>query len=187
MAPSRVQLVRANTSSLEVSWGPSKTADTYLLQLQRYDIPTTPAAAAPASHAVPAPASHAVPPPGSPSAAGRFTWTGGRVGVTLPHLLCFCSGPEDGDGARCSRVAACPARSDGKDGPRLIGRRKRSRFHGNPPVCPQPISSSPQMSGMAALAAAAAAVTQKIPPSSAAVLGAVKTVSCRGDVTIGGS
>uniref|UniRef100_A0A3B5MEC6 Host cell factor 1 n=1 Tax=Xiphophorus couchianus TaxID=32473 RepID=A0A3B5MEC6_9TELE len=59
VAPSRVQLVRANTSSLEVSWGPSKTADTYLLQLQRYDIPATPAAAAPASHAVP--------PPGSPS------------------------------------------------------------------------------------------------------------------------
>uniref|UniRef100_A0A3B5QGJ6 Fibronectin type-III domain-containing protein n=1 Tax=Xiphophorus maculatus TaxID=8083 RepID=A0A3B5QGJ6_XIPMA len=47
VAPSRVQLVRANTSSLEVSWGPSKTADTYLLQLQRYDIPATPAAAAP--------------------------------------------------------------------------------------------------------------------------------------------
>uniref|UniRef100_A0A3B3UK38 Fibronectin type-III domain-containing protein n=1 Tax=Poecilia latipinna TaxID=48699 RepID=A0A3B3UK38_9TELE len=60
MAPSRVQLVRANTSSLEVSWGPSKTADTYLLQLQRYDIPatpgSTPAAAAPAGHAVPPPA-----------------------------------------------------------------------------------------------------------------------------------
>ena len=37
------------------------------------------------------------------------------------------------------------------------------------PVCSQPIGSSPQMSGMAALAAAAAS-TQKIPPSSAAVL-----------------
>lgn len=42
-APSRVQLVRANTTSLEVSWGPSQTADTYLLQLQKYDIPATPA------------------------------------------------------------------------------------------------------------------------------------------------
>uniref|UniRef100_A0AAQ6ANU7 Host cell factor 1 n=1 Tax=Amphiprion ocellaris TaxID=80972 RepID=A0AAQ6ANU7_AMPOC len=41
-APSRVQLVRANTSSLEVSWGPSQTADTYLLQLQRYNVPASP-------------------------------------------------------------------------------------------------------------------------------------------------
>lgn len=37
------------------------------------------------------------------------------------------------------------------------------------PVSPQPIGSNPQMSGMAALAAAAAA-TQKIPPSTATVL-----------------
>lgn len=36
-------------------------------------------------------------------------------------------------------------------------------------VFPQPIGSSPQMSGMAALAAAAAA-TQKIPPSGGTVL-----------------
>lgn len=52
-APTRVQLVRANTSSLEVSWGPSQTADTYLLQLQKYDIPATPAASSPASNPVP--------------------------------------------------------------------------------------------------------------------------------------
>lgn len=36
-------------------------------------------------------------------------------------------------------------------------------------LCSQPIGSSPQMSGMAALAAAAAA-TQKIPPSTGTVL-----------------
>uniref|UniRef100_A0A8C9X6Q8 Host cell factor 1 n=1 Tax=Sander lucioperca TaxID=283035 RepID=A0A8C9X6Q8_SANLU len=51
-APSRVQLVRANTASLEVSWGPSQTAETYLLQLQKYDIPTTPASS-PAPNPVP--------------------------------------------------------------------------------------------------------------------------------------
>ncbi|XP_023189701.1 host cell factor 1 isoform X1 [Xiphophorus maculatus] len=131
VAPSRVQLVRANTSSLEVSWGPSKTADTYLLQLQRYDIPATPAAAAPATHAVP--------PPGSPSAAA---------------ILKMATAP----GAAMATLSA---------GVRV-----------SPPAQPgqTPISSSPQMSGMAALAAAAA-VTQKIPPSSAAVLGAVKTVN----------
>lgn len=45
--PSRVQLVRANTSSLEVSWGAVPTADTYLLQLQKYDIPPTSATTTP--------------------------------------------------------------------------------------------------------------------------------------------
>uniref|UniRef100_A0A673WWE2 Host cell factor 1 n=1 Tax=Salmo trutta TaxID=8032 RepID=A0A673WWE2_SALTR len=45
--PSRVQLVRANTSSLEVSWGAVPTADTYLLQLQKYDIPPAAAATSP--------------------------------------------------------------------------------------------------------------------------------------------
>ena len=48
-----MQLVRANTNSLEVSWGAVSTADTYLLQLQKYDIPATPAAASPAMSATP--------------------------------------------------------------------------------------------------------------------------------------
>lgn len=52
-APARVQLVRANTNSLEVSWGAVSTADTYLLQLQKYDIPATPAAASPAMSSSP--------------------------------------------------------------------------------------------------------------------------------------
>ncbi|MXQ98721.1 hypothetical protein E5288_WYG015745 [Bos mutus] len=43
--PARVQLVRANTNSLEVSWGAVATADSYLLQLQKYDIPATAATA----------------------------------------------------------------------------------------------------------------------------------------------
>ncbi|XP_038636102.1 host cell factor 2-like isoform X2 [Scyliorhinus canicula] len=38
-APSRVQLVRASTNSLEVCWGAVPTADAYLLQLQKYDMP----------------------------------------------------------------------------------------------------------------------------------------------------
>jgi len=42
-----VQLVRANTNSLEVSWGAVPTADTYLLQLQKYDIPAATAATSP--------------------------------------------------------------------------------------------------------------------------------------------
>lgn len=38
-APSRVQLVRASTNTLEVCWGSVPTADAYLLQLQKYDLP----------------------------------------------------------------------------------------------------------------------------------------------------
>ena len=40
-APSRVQLVRASTNLLEVSWGAVPTAEAYLLQLQKYDLPPT--------------------------------------------------------------------------------------------------------------------------------------------------
>ena len=39
--PSRVQLVRASTHSLEVCWGGVPTADAYLLQVQKYDMPPT--------------------------------------------------------------------------------------------------------------------------------------------------
>lgn len=40
-APGRVQLVRASTHSLEVCWGSIPTADAYLLQVQKYDMPAT--------------------------------------------------------------------------------------------------------------------------------------------------
>uniref|UniRef100_H2YCU0 Fibronectin type-III domain-containing protein n=1 Tax=Ciona savignyi TaxID=51511 RepID=H2YCU0_CIOSA len=47
-APTRVQLVRASTHTLEVSWGSVAIADAYLLQIQKYEIvnktpPTPPA------------------------------------------------------------------------------------------------------------------------------------------------
>lgn len=38
-SPTRVQLVRASTNTLEVCWGSVPTADAYLLQLQKYDVP----------------------------------------------------------------------------------------------------------------------------------------------------
>ncbi|XP_071495473.1 host cell factor 1-like [Diadema antillarum] len=52
-SPGRVQLVRASTTTLEVSWGAVATADTYLLQLQKYDMPPT-SNAAPAAGTTPA-------------------------------------------------------------------------------------------------------------------------------------
>lgn len=73
-APSRVQLVRANTSSLEVSWGPSQTADTYLLQVQKYDIP---AATAPTSAPLSAAASS------SPKSPALASTTSANQAITL--------------------------------------------------------------------------------------------------------
>lgn len=86
-APARVQLVRANTNSLEVSWGAVSTADTYLLQLQKYDIPATPAAASPAMSATP---SQPVNSPKSPvpAAAAPLAQSLPQTGITLVH--CFC-------------------------------------------------------------------------------------------------
>ncbi|KAM4571253.1 LOW QUALITY PROTEIN: host cell factor 1b [Fundulus diaphanus] len=148
VAPSRVQLVRANTTSLEVSWGPSKTADTYLLQLQKYDIPGTPAsgsaaaASASTSHAVLVPGvvpSSCASAPGLPSAASTKSAAVLKMATAKPP----------------STMATLPA------GVRVTVPAQPGQT---------PIGSSPQMSGMAALAAAAA-VTQKIPPSPAPVLG----------------
>ena len=53
-APGRVQLVRASTHSLEVCWGSVPTADAYLLQVQKYDMPVSAASTQP-SGAVPSP------------------------------------------------------------------------------------------------------------------------------------
>lgn len=76
-----MQLVRANTNSLEVSWGSVSTADTYLLQLQKYDIPAAPS---PAVNPVP---SVPVNPPKSPAPAAAAPATTvqplAQMGITL--------------------------------------------------------------------------------------------------------
>lgn len=64
-APTRVQLVRASTNTLEICWGAVPTADAYLLQLQKYDM-ATPATPLPA---VAAAASSVTPPKPQPTPA----------------------------------------------------------------------------------------------------------------------
>lgn len=81
-APARVQLVRANTNSLEVSWGAVSTADTYLLQLQKYDIPATPAAASPAMSATPSQPVNSPKSP-APAAAAPSAQSLPQTGITL--------------------------------------------------------------------------------------------------------
>eukprot|EP00066_Takifugu_rubripes_P029976 XP_011619242.1 PREDICTED: host cell factor 1 isoform X4 [Takifugu rubripes] len=167
-APSRVQLVRANTSSLEVSWGPSQTADTYLLQVQKYDIP---AAAAPASAPLPA----AAPAPSPPKSPALVSTTAANQAITLvpsptaakaPAVLKVAAAPGSAQGASIVTVRQVPAKppvavTSLPAGVRMVVPAQAG--HG------ASAGSSPQMSGMAALAAAAAA-TQKIPPATAAVL-----------------
>lgn len=85
-APARVQLVRANTNSLEVSWGAVSTADTYLLQLQKYDIPATPAAAPPAMSATPSQPLNSPKSP-APAAAAPSAQSLPQTGITTSLWL----------------------------------------------------------------------------------------------------
>ncbi|XP_056129049.1 host cell factor 1a [Lampris incognitus] len=156
-APARVQLVRANTNSLEVSWGALSTADTYLLQLQKYDIPAaTPAATSPALSSPSLPGNS----PKSPAPAAAAP-----AAQNLPQTAILkVAAPQSATGT--SIVTVRPNQA-GKSpvtvtslppGVRMVVPAQTTQGSA--------IGSSPQMSGMAALAAAAAA-TQKIPPSSA--------------------
>ncbi|KAM8916290.1 host cell factor 1a isoform 1-T1 [Spinachia spinachia] len=156
-APARVQLVRANTNSLEVSWGAVSTADTYLLQLQKYDIPATPAAASPVMSASPVQPLNS---PKSPAPAAAAT-----SAQSLPQTAVLKVAAQQS--ATGTSVVTVRPSQPGKSpvtvtslppGVRMVMPAQTTQG--------SPIGTSPQMSGMAALAAAAAA-TQKIPPSSA--------------------
>uniref|UniRef100_A0A4X2LEZ6 Fibronectin type-III domain-containing protein n=1 Tax=Vombatus ursinus TaxID=29139 RepID=A0A4X2LEZ6_VOMUR len=198
LAPSRVHLVRANTNSLEVSWGSVPTADSYLLQLQKYEIPPAAAATSPVANPVP---SVPVNPPKSPAPATTAPTVQSltQVGITLlpqnsvtpppttpiqvlPTVpgssvpvptqgistVLKVTGPQATTGNTI--VTVRPSSQAGKAPVTVTSLPTGVRM-----VVPTPssqdtvIGSSPQMSGMAALAAAAAA-TQKIPPSVPTVL-----------------
>ncbi|XP_051949874.1 host cell factor 1-like isoform X2 [Xyrauchen texanus] len=184
LPPSRVQLVRANTNSLEVSWGAVPTADTYLLQLQKYDIPAATAATSPTVNPTPSLPVN-LPKSPLPAAAAPAAQSMPRSGVTLVQQVSSPTTAMPG-----SPLAASPrgpailklAVPHSTPGTSVVTVRQANQGAKSPVtvtslpagvrmVVPAhstqgtPIGSSPQMSGMAALAAAAAA-TQKIPPSS---------------------
>ncbi|XP_057717284.1 host cell factor 1b [Corythoichthys intestinalis] len=173
-APSRVQLVRANTSSLEVSWGPSQTADTYLLQIQKYDIPATSVATAAASTA---------------NSLKSSTPVAATLTNQIPRITLVPKSPTATVSANPSAAAKVPtvvkvATQGATSGASIVTVRQTTpKYPATMTTLPAnvrmmvpaqaaqaaPIGSSPQMSGMAALAAAAAA-TRKIPPATATVL-----------------
>ncbi|KAL7398491.1 hypothetical protein ABVT39_010742 [Epinephelus coioides] len=196
-APSRVQLVRANTTSLEVSWGPSQTAETYLLQVQKYDI------GSPASSPAPNPIPTATSVASSPKIPAPITMPPANQTVPLSGITLVPSPTASVPGSPLAAAAKSPAvlrmaaAPGAAGGPSIVTVRQAAPKSpvtvttlpaGVRMVVPAqagqgtPTGSSPQMSGMAALAAAAAA-TQKIPPSTATVLNVpagatvVKTVS----------
>ncbi|CAN9515261.1 unnamed protein product [Ophioblennius macclurei] len=173
-APSRVQLVRANTTSLEVSWGPSQTADTYLLQLQKYDIPIVAAAASPVSSPATNPGPVAVSGAGSPKTNQSVTLVPAAALVPGSPLTAATKAPAVLKVAAASGAvggtSVVTVRQATPKSPVSMATLPASVRMVVPAQHPQtPMGSSPQMSGMAALAAAAAA-TQKIPPSTATVL-----------------
>ncbi|XP_034936133.1 host cell factor [Chelonus insularis] len=63
-APPRVQLVRASTNSLELSWTPTPSAQYYILQIQKYDMPPS---TGPFPAATPASTTPVVPPVTTPA------------------------------------------------------------------------------------------------------------------------
>uniref|UniRef100_A0A8C7RCU3 Host cell factor 1 n=1 Tax=Oncorhynchus mykiss TaxID=8022 RepID=A0A8C7RCU3_ONCMY len=205
-APSRVQLVRANTNSLEVSWGAVSTADTYLLQLQKYDIPAATAVTSPALNAATSLQGNL---PKGPATAAPSAQNLPHTGITivpqassptiLPNIPRSPLAASTAHGPAILKVAAPPSGT----GTSLVTVRPNqagkspvtvtSLLPGVRMVVPAqtaqgtPVGSSPQMSGMAALAAAAAA-TQKIPPSSSTVLnipaGATLVKTMAGSTTV---
>ncbi|XP_076469600.1 host cell factor 1-like isoform X2 [Babylonia areolata] len=168
-APSRVQLVRASTNTLEVCWGAVNTADAYLLQLQKYDLPPaqTPAttasgAVAPVGTPTGTPVMRQLTPaqPGTttvlrPAGAGSVRPV---LGATLANL--GMAQPQTVRVTATPRIRAPVTLTPGTSTIRVAGSQVLTQA--TKTVTTVASTASGQMSGIAALAAAAAA-TQKIP------------------------
>lgn len=86
-APSRVQLVRATTTTLEVCWGTIPTADAYIIQIQKYDVnPPVSTTAAPTTNTTKPISSIATPNPLSSANVIRLPSTGQSVPSSLGNL-----------------------------------------------------------------------------------------------------
>ncbi|KDR18129.1 Host cell factor, partial [Zootermopsis nevadensis] len=82
--PGRVQLVRASTHSLEVCWGGSPTAESYLLQVQKYDMPPSTAMTTLPGVSLPTPAGSAATAALSSSAPTKTSCASNLVRVRAP-------------------------------------------------------------------------------------------------------
>ncbi|KAG0412716.1 hypothetical protein HPB47_010106 [Ixodes persulcatus] len=206
--PTRVQLVRASTATLEVCWGSVPTADAYLLQLQRYDVPPTsavpPMAAAPPATPV-APAAPVTPVAAAPVAPVPVTPTRPtpvavspvvtpRVVTPMAATQHVLRTPMAAQAIRApGTVTLVRTRSPGVAGQQQIrviattptGQQVVKTVTGTLPSGVQPVATvaagaagGQPMSGMAALAAAAAA-TQKMTTTTSAATPASPSAGIR--------
>lgn len=86
-APGRVALVKAGTHSLEVNWQGSPSTQTYILQIQKYDLPPT---AGLTPKALPQPSVRPVllsPKPGQPISSMPKTITPTQVSTPVPRIM----------------------------------------------------------------------------------------------------
>ncbi|XP_071549100.1 host cell factor 2 isoform X2 [Panulirus ornatus] len=159
-APGRVQLVRASTTTLEVCWGATPTADAYLLQIQKYDIPTPPSTVSTPTTPTSTPATPSL--PGTP-ATKPITLTQTVLRPATPGSITAMA-PTSPQTVRAGGNIV-RVRTPGAGQIKVIGAGGQTTqiLRGGLPATTTATSQS-SMSGIAALAAAAAA-TQKITTS----------------------
>ena len=162
-APGRVQLVRASTHNLEVCWGTVPTAEAYLLQVQKYDMPAS-APSTQTSTAIPSPslptqpATPPTPTPALPQSPVQITTNISPVKSNQPTFIRMSSPATPSSGAitlppgvrpgtNIVRVRAPAGGGVGGQQIKVVGAGGQTHI----------IKSQPgNMSGIAALAAAAA-------------------------------
>merc|ERR1719509_532548 len=154
VAPGRVQLVRASTHSLEVCWGSVPTADAYLLQVQKYDMPATAPPQQPLSAATPVqpPAIQPPPLPAPIRAAPQPT----IIRMSSPGPISFPTGTRPGTNIVRVRAPSMGGTATLPSGQqvKVVGAGGQMQTHIIKSGAA--VSAAGNMSGIAALAAAAA-------------------------------
>ncbi|XP_068222456.1 host cell factor 2 isoform X1 [Palaemon carinicauda] len=157
-SPGRVQLVRASTTTLEVCWGSTPTADAYLLQIQKYDIPTPVTTVATPTTPTSSPATPSI--PASP-ANKPITLTQTVLRPSTPGAITSMT-PTSPQTVRAAGGNIVRVRTPGAGQIKVIGASGQTTQILRAGLPATTAATTPGgMSGIAALAAAAAA-TQKI-------------------------
>ncbi|XP_011863755.1 PREDICTED: host cell factor isoform X2 [Vollenhovia emeryi] len=109
-APSRVQLVRASTQTLEVSWTASPSAQYYVLQIQKYDMPPVAATGTFSTASVPTPTTPIVSTPVAVTTSAMVT-SPTTVPITSPPVTTVAALPPTTPPVAAATVAAAAART----------------------------------------------------------------------------
>lgn len=107
-APSRVQLVRASTQTLEVSWTASPSAQYYILQIQKYDMPPVAATGTFSSVSAPVPTAPIVSTPVAVTTSAMVA-TPATVPITSPPVTTVAALPPTTSPVAAARASVAPA------------------------------------------------------------------------------